>query len=157
MALFLKNILVEQRYSKSSDASINVTKFFLNTVVYNWNKTLVHKPYVNEVTLTGHNLYQKSFESSQLKLSLLNSRFSKFTMGIWHCEWRWGQNFETAAQKIIIWKFWGNIFTVCFYFDRQMTVRIIEPQFKKEREFQKFIKKIFTQPNCHCKHRKIWV
>ena len=47
------------------------------------------------------------------------------------------------------------IFTVCFYFDRQMTVRIIEPQFKKEREFQKFIKKIFTQPNCHCKHRKI--
>ena len=91
------------------------------------------------------------------KFPNLNSRFSKFTMGIWLCEWLRGQNFETAAQKIIIWKFWGNIFTVCFYFDRQMTVRIIEPQFKKEREFQKFIKKIFTQPNCHCKHKKIWV
>ena len=87
----------------------------------------------------------------------LNSRFSKFTMGIWLCEWLRGQNFETAAQKIIIWKFWGNIFTVCFYFDRQMTVRIIEPQFKKEREFQKFITKIFTQLSCHCKRRKIWV
>ena len=76
-----------------------------------------------------------------LPLLLVNSRFSKFTMGIWLYEWLRGQNFETAAQKIIIWKFWGNIFTVCFYFDRQMTVRIIEPQFKKEREFQKFIKR----------------
>ena len=32
---------------------------------------LLHKPYVNEVTLTEHNLYQKSFQSSQLTLILL--------------------------------------------------------------------------------------
>ena len=32
----------------------------------------------------------------------VNSQFSKFTTGIWLCEWLGGQNFETAAQKIII-------------------------------------------------------
>ena len=45
---------------------------------------LLHKPYVNEVTLTEHNLYQKSFQSSQLKLILLRRlrSFQRDTVGL---------------------------------------------------------------------------
>ena len=41
---------------------------------------LLNKPYVNVVTLTEHNLYKKSFQSSLLNLSL-SRRFTSFQRG----------------------------------------------------------------------------
>ena len=87
----------------------------------------------------------------------LNSCFLKFATAIWLYEWLGGQNFKLLPKNVISWKVRGNIFAVCFYFDEQRIVHVIEPSLKKEQEFQKFIKNIFTYSNCRCKRRKFQV
>ena len=67
------------------------------SVSINEKKLLLKRKYHFNLKISGHYL-----RCDAIQERLLNSRFSKFTMGIWLCEWLRGQNFETAAQKIII-------------------------------------------------------
>ena len=69
-----------------SKGSFVATRTITNGTIVARNECipLVSNPYVNDVTLNGQNLYQKSFESSELKLSMLGRlrSFKKGTVGL---------------------------------------------------------------------------
>ena len=91
---------------------------------------LVSKPYVYEVTLKGHDLYSKSYQTSELKFCMLRRirSFQRDTVGfsrstgfkVTSCQiWRMILSYRNQIRVALVWfdQGWGRIFCQTSNFD----------------------------------------